>query len=246
MPAMILAAFLLEGGLMAEWNKVFDDPGTGDWRQAWVLDGLKGSVRNTPAGMILKSGPTYMEDASHLVLWTKASFTGDVRVEYDFTRLDTNLVDPAVCILYLQATGLGTPPYAENVIEWKDLRQVPAMSTYFKYMNCYHISYSTTGGRDFNYVRARRYPQRGGTFDADTRVQPSFDQVDLFHAGETWRLQFQKEGRHLSFAATLGKDRHEWVWDATNHPPILKGNIGLRQMWTRESRIANFAVYEKR
>jgi hypothetical protein len=51
------------------------------------------------------------------VLWTKRSFAGDVRIEYDFTRLDTALEHTSVCILYIQATGVGNGEFARDIFE---------------------------------------------------------------------------------------------------------------------------------
>jgi len=35
------------------WHVQFIDPGIGDWRQRWFLDGEVGMVKNTPEGMEL-------------------------------------------------------------------------------------------------------------------------------------------------------------------------------------------------
>ena len=38
--------------------------------------------------MTLTAGPEFRNDAHHMVLWTKDSFEGDLRIEYASTRLD--------------------------------------------------------------------------------------------------------------------------------------------------------------
>jgi len=225
-------------------KEVFNDPGIDNWQTQWFLDGEKATVTNTPAGMVFKTGPVADGDASHGVLWTKQGFTGDIRVEYDFTRLDSATRHLSVCILYLQATGTGVGPHVEDILAWRDLRRVPAMSLYYNHMNCYHISYACSGGTDYNYVRARRYPARGN-FVKDTRLLPSYENLDLFKPGETWHFAFEKMDRQLTFTATHGDEKHVWKWDAKEYPPIAGGRIGLRQMRGRESRYANFRVFAR-
>ncbi|MCB9247654.1 MAG: hypothetical protein H6613_03530 [Ignavibacteriales bacterium] len=44
-------------------------------------------------------------DTCHTVLWTKQSFSGDVKIEYDYTRIDTSNI--GVNIIYILATGSG-------------------------------------------------------------------------------------------------------------------------------------------
>ena len=228
------------------WKRVFEDSCRQDWTANWFLDGLKSSVRNTPEGMVLTSGVVTDGDAAHAVLWTKADFRGEIRVEYDFTRLDSVTAHPAVCILYLQATGTGEGPYEKDLFSWAKLREVPKMSLYYNNLNCYHVSYACTGGKDYNYVRARRYPAHG-SFDADTRMLPSYDNVDLFKPGETWHLRFEKVGAQLTFTAVrVGTDdSHTWTWNTAGFPPISDGRVGLRQMLGRQSRFANFQVFLK-
>lgn len=227
-----------------EWKPAFADAAETAWTESWFLDGAKSSVTRTDAGLVLKSGEVTKDNTGHAVLWTKASFSGDVRVEYDFTRLDSATDHVSVCILYLQATGTGKPPFVEDIHAWSDLRKTPKMSLYFQNMNTYHVSYACTGGDDFNYVRARRYPAKGA-FDKDTRIEPSYENVDLFKPGETWHLVFEKTGTDLTFTATRQEERHVWKWNAKQFAPITQGRIGLRQMHGRESRYENFRVFTR-
>ena len=67
---------------------VLSDPCRKDWKAKWFLDGEIGTVTNCPEGMTLKAGPEFKNDAHHMVLWTKDSFEGDLKIEYDYTRLD--------------------------------------------------------------------------------------------------------------------------------------------------------------
>ena len=118
------------------------------------------------------------------------------------------------------------------------------MATYFQNMNLYHFSYACTGGDDNNYVRARRYPIVKGFHEM--QIQPNYANVDLFKPGETWHLVFEKNGRALLMTATRGEEVHQWKWDASSHPPIEEGRLGLRQMHGRKSRYANLKVFQKK
>ena len=92
-----------------------------------------------------------------MVLWTRESFEGDLKIEYDYTRLDSET--RCVNILYIQATGSGEEPYAKDITEWSELRRVPAMRMYFNHMNTYHISYAAFPNNEdtTQYIRGRRY-----------------------------------------------------------------------------------------
>jgi hypothetical protein len=102
------------------WKEVFFDKGSDDWKKHWFLDGKKAAVENGKDGMLFSAGPVARENASHAVLWTKKSFTGDLKIEYDFTKMDK--ATKAVNILYIQATGKEEDPYVKDITEWSDLR----------------------------------------------------------------------------------------------------------------------------
>jgi hypothetical protein len=140
-----------------EWKQVFNDPCTGDWKKQWFLDGEVGKVTTGPDGMTLTAGPEFKNDAHHMVLWTKQSFEGDLKIEYDYTRLDNE--NRCVTILYIQATGSGKGAFAKDITKWNELRKVPAMRTYFNHMNTYHISYAAFGNTgDSDHVLHPRPP----------------------------------------------------------------------------------------
>lgn len=71
------------------WKNVFSDLCTGDWTKKWFLDGKVGSVKTGSNGMQLTAGPQFKNDSHHMVLWTKDSFKGDLKIEYEYTRLDS-------------------------------------------------------------------------------------------------------------------------------------------------------------
>jgi iduronate 2-sulfatase len=124
------------------WKMVFEDDGVGgdDWKKSWFLDGQAARVERTPEGLILSSGSDLKDNSNSLVLWTRQSFTGDVKVEYDYTRLDD--YPRGVNIIYLLATGKGEQPFRKDIYDWADLRVNPKMNLYWKNMKLLHISYA--------------------------------------------------------------------------------------------------------
>ena len=112
-----------------KWEEVFYDSCSNDWKEQWTLDGKKATITHSNKGMDFKAGPNYRENGSHAVLWTKQSFTGDIRLEYEYTKLDD--VIEAVTILYIQATGSGAEGYDKDISKWADKREVAAMNLYF-------------------------------------------------------------------------------------------------------------------
>ena len=228
------------------WKQVMFDKGDGDWQENWFLDGKKATVENGTQGMDFSAGPVEREDASHAVLWTKRSFTGDLKIEYDFTKLDH--ATKAVNILYIQATGKEEGPYNKDITDWSELRKIPKMSTYFNNMNLWHVSYAAYGNGDEvdkkDYMRARRYPVLSGKKFSDTKVGISYDDTGLFKDGLTYHMTVIKKDDLLMIRVEGDGKTAFFSWDFSDHPPITVGRIGLRHMWTRSSRYANFSVSE--
>lgn len=242
---------LLSCGALAEpsgdgWGIVFSDPGVGDWKEHWFVEGLKATVEYDGEGIVFSSGPVPMEQASHAVLWTKQSFEGDIRIEYDYTRLDSMTASTAVNILYIQATGIGTHDSPTDIYLSTKQREVPWMKSYFLNMNALHISYSTSGPKRANYVAARRYPAKDQEgFMQGTLVQPIYENVDLFKPGETYHITALKEGKGLTFTAEREGKTHKFEWDTSAFPSVTEGHVGFRHMWARSSRYQNIRVFTK-
>lgn len=222
------------------WKTALFDQGTKDWTEHWFLDGRKAELKNTDHGMEFYAGPTFGDDSCHAVLWTKDSFAGDVKIEYDFTRLDSE--HRCVNILYIQATGSGKEPYGTDIAEWSHLRDVPAMGMYFNHMNTYHISYAAFGNtdeKDIGYIRARRYTASG--LDG-TEFGPDYDPTGYFDTGVTHKMTFIKSGDHL-YLHVANEEREQLChWHNRDFPSIFSGRIGLRQMFTRAARYENIRV----
>lgn len=232
-----------EALLAGAWQERLRDSGAGDWRDHWFVDGHRADIRNTPEGMIFASGPVAGDNGSHAVLWTKADFAGDIRIEFDFTRLDT--VMRYVNILYIQATGKGDEPYTEDIADWAHLRAVPFMASYFNTMDLLHISYAAFGNKDDNeedYVRARRYPTRPDRAFNQTDLPPDNFDTGLFKPGITYHLTAIKTDDDLFLEVKNAEERQLFHWPLDNVEPLAHGRVGIRHMWTRCSRYANITI----
>lgn len=228
------------------WEIVFSDPGAGDWQEYWFVEGLKATVDYDDGSLVFTSGPVPKEQASHAVLWTKKNFTGDVRIEYDYTRLDSMTDTTAVNILYIQATGLGTEASPTDIYLSTKQREVPWMKSYFLNMNALHISYATTGPKRAYYVAARRYPAKEQeNFMHGTMIKPVFEDIHLFEPGETYHITALNEGERLTFTAERDGKTHTFEWDTSAYPAVTEGRIGFRHMWARSSRYQNIKVFQK-
>ncbi len=225
----------------ADWRDVFRDPGTGDWHKKWFLDGRVGTVTNTRRGMELRAGPQFGNDADHMVLWTKQSFSGDLKIEYEYTRLDSET--RGVTILYVQATGSGVGPYAKDITQWNVLRAVPSMRTYFNHMQTYHISYAAfpNSASSDDYIRARCYiPEATGLRGTD--LTPDYFKTGLFKTGVPHKITVLKHGQELFMLVRNREKELLCHWKNDTLPPIVAGRMGLRHMYTRAARYRDFRI----
>lgn len=227
------------------WQLALKDKCTKDWTDNWTLDGLIATVDNSNDGMHFAAGPEARNDAHHAVLWTKESFAGDIKIEYDYTRTDNE--NRWVNILYIQATGDGEGDFVADISEWNILREVPAMKTYFDNMNALHISYAAFGnkGDGTYYVRARRYPRPKGESFNVTRIAPSYDQEGFVKSGQTFHITVIKTDQQLFFKMESTGGEQMFTWDLSEVMPITEGRIGLRHMYTRSAIYKNFIIYTK-
>ncbi len=234
-----------KSNIQEDWNLVFEDSCTKDWTKKWTLDGLIATIENSKEGMRFKAGPEAYNDAHHAVLWTKVSFSGDVKIEFDYTKTDDE--NRFVNILYIQATGDGDGVYEKDISKWKKKREVPAMRQYFENMNAFHISFSAFGnkGNGLHYVRARRYPKPDNKPFNITVVEPSYDLQGFFEKGKHYHITAIKTSEKLSFKMEHEGETQYFEWDITKVSPISEGRIGLRHMYTRSSIYKNFKIYSK-
>lgn len=229
-----------------QWQLEFQDKGTKDWQSKWFLDGLQANIKNTKAGMLFNAGTTEGVDAAHAVLWTKKSFEGNLKMEYNFTRKDIKA--KWAIILYLQASGIGIAPYLDDISKWNELREIPAMKTYFNNMKALHISYASFENDNIDstkdYVRARQYPVLPGqNFNTTTEIpDPSFE-TGLFKTGETYKIVVIKTNEKLYFKVVGKNSSKLFSWNLKSNFSFHGGRIGLRHMATRSALYENILIY---
>ena len=229
--------------LQRSWRQQLHDSGTGDWHNKWFLDGERAVVRNSEKGIVYSGGPVANDHASHTVLWTKDIFEGDIKIEFDYTRLDT--INRYVNILYIQATGIGTPPYNEDITDWSDLRVIPYMNSYFDNMNLLHVSYAAFGNEDddpSDYVRARRYPRPVDASFGVTGIEPDYFATHLFKPGVEYHFTFIKTNEDLFFEVKNAEEKRLFHWPLKDVKALKAGRVGIRHMWTRCSRYRNILI----
>ncbi|WKN44944.1 hypothetical protein [Tunicatimonas pelagia] len=228
------------------WKPILADTGQTDWQQHWSVDGDRATLKATPQGRLFCAGPIAYDNGSHAVMWTKQSFSGPIKVEYDYVRADD--ISRFVNIIYVQATGIGEPPYTKDISEWDSLRTIPTMSKYFTYMNAYHISFAAfdmdNEDPDNDYVRARRYPVApDGNFTEDTALKPDYTQTGLFKPGVRYHITIIKNNNHLTMHVEGDEKSSLFYWDTSAFPPVEAGWVGFRHMYTRCAKYDNVRIY---
>lgn len=221
------------------WKLRFNDLSRKKWQSKWFLDGLKANVKNTQNGMIFSAGPIKGDDSNHAVLWTKKVFKGNLKIEYEFTKLDSE--NSQVNIIFIQATG--KDPDKKDIFKWKNERTIPHMKTYFDNLVCLHISYAAF---DINgeYIRVRKYPRvEGEDFNSTTEIPPAIFNTGMFRQGIKYKITIIKMKNKLFFNIDENGNQKLFSWSLTEDQSVNEGRIGLRHMYTRSSLYENFKVY---
>ncbi len=228
----------------ADWKCRFKSKA--DWKKQWFLDGELATVTSKKEGIEFHAGPTPASNADHSVLWTKEEFEGDIKIEYDFTRLDS--LDRFVDIIYIQASGSGADGYDKDITAWSDKRSVPAMKHYFNNMNTLHISYAAyeNSATEVNphYIRGRRYMPEWGKGLEGTDLIPEYLDPMVFESGVKYHFTFIKRDRELIFKVDKPDGESEYFYfSAEKFPAVEKGRVGLRQMSARKALYDNIRIY---
>ena len=147
-------------------------------------------------------------------------------------------------IIYIQATGKGEGPYTKDIAEWSHLREIPYMNTYYNNMKLLHISFAAFGAKESeeDYVRARRYPTSPDRKFNELAIPPDNFNTGLFKPGVKHRFTIIKKGDELFMRVATDEKIALFAWDTSKFDPLTEGRIGLRHMWTRCARYANFRV----
>ena len=231
--------------LRYDWEETFYDPFTESWQTYWFLDGEKATLVQSHEGLDFWAGPDAWDDESHAVLWTRQCYAGDLKIEFEYTRLDSAI--KFVNIIFIQATGSGLPGYDKDIIKWKDRRSTPAMSKYFLNMNTLHISYAAYGTQNkdpnLDYVRARRYlPSLKGLRGSE--LEPDYSETGLFDSNIPHKITIIKKDQDLFMHVKNPENETVFHWKNEKFPPIHEGRIGLRHMYTRGARYNNFRIFK--
>lgn len=229
------------------WELQFSDDCTKNWQENWFKDGLISKVEQDENGMNLIAGPENRNDADHTVLWTKQSFKGDIKIEYDYTRTDSQIVN--VNILYIQAEGIGKEGKGADISEWNAYRDTASMWKYYFYMNPLHISYSAFPivNKDpvNDYIRIRKYPAESQEKFKNTEIPPAYFKSGLFLPGVTYKITVIKTTSKLYFNVKGDGQEKLFSWNLAEGQSPTEGRIGLRHMYTRSARYKNFKVWTK-
>jgi hypothetical protein len=230
--------------LERNWQIQFSDSFTNSWQKNWFLDGEKATLTQTPSGLEFKAGFDEWDDTCHAVLWTRQNFEGDVRIEFEYTRLDSAV--KFANIIYIQATGSGMGPFLKDIETWREYRKVPAMWKYYQNMNTYHISFAAYGTDNtddrLDYIRARRY-MPGQKKLQGTELGEAYNETGFFKPGVSHKICIIKKDQELFMRVRNAKQDFIFHWKNADFSPITEGRIGLRQMYSRSARYGYFRVY---
>ena len=219
-----------------EWKLGLELQPEMNWQDQWTLDGNHCVVGNSSNGLEFQAGPEAGNNAHHGVLWTKESFAGDMKVEFDYTRLDE--INRFVCILYFHANGIGEGAYTKDIHEWAHLREEPWMKTYFERMDMLHISFAAFGNDNDepdDYLRVRRYPVRPDRDFSQIEVAGTVHNTGLFLPQQTYAVTFVKTTDALGLHVK-GADKELYhCWDISTVEPTHDGPFGIRHMWQKHA-----------
>lgn len=230
-----------------KWKLQFSDKSTKNWQQNWFKDGLISVVKQDKNGMDLIAGPVNSDEAHHTVLWTKQSFKGDIKIEYEFTRTDNQIVN--VNILYIQAQGIGKEGRGADITEWNSYRDTANMWKYYFYMNPLHVSYAAfpmvNEDPENDYIRIRKYPAETQEKFEETEILPAYFKTGLFLPNVTYKITVIKTDSILYFKVKGNGKEELFSWILAEGQSPTEGRIGLRHMYTRSARYKNFKVWTK-
>jgi hypothetical protein len=235
------AEIQLQKILAETWNETLSDNGKDNWQDKWFLDGKHATVTNDCNGMQFSAGNGDTNE-HHAVLWTKESFTGDVRVEFEYIRLDDQTKDASM--IYVQATGVGVDPYQRDISTWSNLRQEPWMRYYFRNMNLVHISFASYDKSGRDYVRLRQYPvPKGGKFNPDTEIKPAIFDFLEFKKQVPYNITIVKRDNQYFFRVRGDGKVRTVGWKLDPKREINEGRVGIRHMRKRSAVYKNIKIF---
>ena len=234
---------------------LFEDPMTGDWQENWFLDGSKAELTNSEEGLHFAASTLpgiwqtrneseeqrRLFDSFHAVLWTQEEFEGEIGVSFEMSRTSEGFT----FLLYMLAQGVEWGPYAKDITEWNELREIPNMALYYRCMNLTGVTF-----RD--QIRLRRYPwmsEDGERFD-DNLIGEMID-YDQIPVGNTYKVDIELREATLRIRLEeVGNPDNvlDKTFDRINDldprrpTPSTRGRIGLRHMTGTSVLYRNFQV----
>lgn len=233
-----------EKALNRNWELAFNHQNNTDWKENWFLDGQYARVTSTSGYFEINTEDYDNYKRIYAVLWTKPEFKGDLKIEYDFKKVDD--FNKGVNIIYIQARGDGEKGFDQDISLWSDQRKTAAMSDYFLNMHTYHMSYAAFGN-DLNveykdYIRGRRYLPLENRGMKNTVLDGEYKDSGLFYDHEWIHVTILK--KDLEFMVKFEHPKKTMICHFKNNtqPVIHEGRIGLRLMPGRISHFKNFKV----
>jgi hypothetical protein len=107
-----------------------------------------------------------------------------------------------------------------------------------------HIVLWTTGDERQSYIRARRYMLHLKGLDGSD-LKPVYYPEDLFTPGDPHTITVIKKERNIYMKISNVHQSYYCHFINTELPVVEEGSIGLRLMFTRSSRFANFKIYKR-
>lgn len=231
---------------------LFNDTMAEGWQENWFLDGQNAVLEHRDDGLDFITTESEVDknvdrapfDAQHAVLWTKQEFKGDIRISYTYTMLPDCTWQK---LIYIQARGIGSGPYVEDIYAWRNLREVARMDKYFNYMNLIGLSL-----RD--QIRCRRYPWND--IDRGLKLVSEFlprGDNKGFEIGHDLNVVIEKRKASILLRITdreTGQHVVDHTWDLTDEKVLKdrtpklddKGRIGLRLMGGHKINFRHFKV----
>lgn len=223
--------------VVGTWNLVFSDVGTGNWNVKWTVSKAEqdstGTITNTPQGIKVTAGRS---NPGSVMLSSRDTFGGDIKVEYDLTILDGGGIPPGAtgrAIGLLIAKGIAPKP-----VDLSDWTTHDDIADYQDFARGIWMNYAYRNP-DETYLRLRQVP---GYIQTNPDSTPDFP----FTTGTLYHIIATKEDTTFSVSvknmSTNQTKTHTWTASAIG---TAEGNVAFRAMGYREYLLKNIKVYEK-
>jgi len=206
----------------------------------YFKDGSVGTVSYTTGGLDINA-PNRVGGAT--VVWTKTSFSGDIKIEFDYKRLDIPRAGVSeASLLVLNGWGLTTVCRVDNTVHPLDIRTwARPVATYAFYQYC--MTNQTVGfdNLDGGTIQRTTVRQNPGYHDMATIIRP------MLQSGVYYRVTVTRIGYTLTAVVKRGATAVASVTGILN--PSLAGSqvsrlgyVGFRQINGRHAVYRNIKI----